>query len=79
MKKLLAIATTALTIAAFTTDGASARHHHRHHRMSDRMTTGMGAGGMRGNNAELGGNNGNSASGSNSLGHIPGGDSGGGK
>jgi hypothetical protein len=47
--------------------------------MSDRMTTGMGAGGMRGNNAELGGNNGNSASGSNSLGHIPGGDSGGGK
>jgi hypothetical protein len=79
MKKLLAIATTALTIAAFTTDSASARHHHRHHRMDHGMTTGMGAGGMRGNNAELGGNNGNSASGSNSLGHIPGGYNGSGK
>jgi hypothetical protein len=80
MKKLLAIATTALTIAAFTMDSASARHHHRHHRIDHGMTTGMGAGGgMRGNNAELGGNNGNSASGSNSLGHIPGGDSGAGK
>ncbi len=35
------------------------------------MTTGMG-----GNNAELRGNNGNSASGDNSLGHVKGGNSG---
>ena len=75
LKKLLAIATASLMIAAFTTDAASARHHHHHH--GYRMSHGMM--GAPGNNAELGGNNGNSASGDNSLGHIKGGYNGSGK
>jgi hypothetical protein len=66
LKKLLAIA--ALMTMAFTMDAASARHHHHHH-------------GYRsyGNNAAMSGNNGNSGSGDNSLGHIKGGYNGSGK
>jgi hypothetical protein len=63
MTKFLAVMTVALVIAGFTIDSASARHHHRHgglgHWFSMR--------GLSGSNAELRGNNGNSASGSNSL------------
>jgi hypothetical protein len=69
MKKLLAMTTAVLVIAGLTTTAASARrHHHRYH----------GSSWMRapGNNAELQGNNGNSGSGSNSLGHIKGGNTG---
>jgi hypothetical protein len=47
--------------------------------MSPGMTTGSSTGGMGGSNAELSGNNGNSGSGSNSLGHIKGGYNGSGK
>jgi hypothetical protein len=73
MKKFLAIAAASLAVAAFTMDAASARHHHRgYHRMSYGMTTGYG-------NAAMSGNNGNSGSGSNSVGHIKGGNIGGGK
>jgi hypothetical protein len=76
MKKILLVAMASLAMAAFTTDAASARHHQRvHHRMSHNttsgttsgMTTGSGMGANGGSNAELKGNNGNSASGSNSL------------
>jgi hypothetical protein len=63
MRKFLAVMTVALVIAGFTIDSASARHHHRHgglgHWFSMR--------GLSASNAELRGNNGNSASGSNSL------------
>jgi hypothetical protein len=64
MRKLLAIATVSLVMAGFTVDAASARHHHRH--IGHGMTVGSS---MRsvGGNAELRGNNGNSARGSNSL------------
>ena len=67
MKKLLVVATALLIVAAFTVDAASARHHHRiHQRTGHAMTTGS-AIGPAGSNAELKGNNGNSAGGSNSL------------
>jgi hypothetical protein len=63
MRKFLAVMTAAVVIAGFTIDSASARHHHRHggpgHGFSMR--------GLGGSNAELRGNNSNSASGSNSL------------
>jgi hypothetical protein len=69
MRKLLAVTAAALLVAGFTMDSASARHHHRHGKnMNEGMTVGSsmrGAGG--GSNAELRGNNGNSAGGSNSL------------
>jgi hypothetical protein len=80
MKKVLTIAITALTIASFTATGASAKKY-RHHRSGHAMTTGMsnGSPGMTGGNAALTGNNGNSGSGSNSLGHIKGGNVGGGQ
>ena len=68
MKKLLAVVTASLVIAGFTVDSASARHHHRHGRMGHHgMTVGSSMRGFAGSNAELRGNNGNSASGSNSL------------
>jgi len=68
MKKLLLVMTALLMAGAFTVDAASARHHHRaHHRVSG-ATTGMSTGsGPAGSNAELKGNNGNSAGGSNIL------------
>jgi hypothetical protein len=67
MRKLLAVVTASLVIAGFTMDSASARHHHRHGRMDHKMTVGSSMRGAGGGNAELRGNNGNSASGSNSL------------
>ena len=71
MKNLLAVAAAMLIVAAFSIAPASARHrHHAYHARS-----GM----MMGGNAELGGNNANSASGSNSVGHIKGGNNGAGK
>jgi hypothetical protein len=60
----------------------SMRHHHRHYANSMSMGQGKATGtarGFSGNNAELMGNNGNSGQGSNSLGHIQGGNIGGGK
>jgi hypothetical protein len=78
MKKLIAVTATALLVAGISTSSASAKHRRHHVRASQsEMITGTSP--MRGNNAELRGNNGNSASGSNSLGHIQGGDIGGGK
>jgi hypothetical protein len=81
MKKLMVISTVALMVAGFTADSAFAKHHyhHRGHRMGSGMTTGSSMGSGSGGNAALSGNNGNSASGSNSLGHVKGGDIGGGK
>jgi hypothetical protein len=93
MKKIMTFGAVALLVAGATITDASAkkmRHHHRHsgQGMSQGMSQGMnmgpgtttGAGrGYGGNNAELMGNNGNSAQGSNSLGHIQGGNLGGGK
>jgi hypothetical protein len=76
MKKFLAFATAALVIVGFTMEAASARHHHRSYRMGHGMVMGSS---MTGGNAALSGNNGNSGSGSNSLGHIKGGNNGGGK
>jgi hypothetical protein len=67
VRKLLAVATASLVIAGFTVDSASARHHHRHGRIGHGMTVGSSMRGSGGGNAELRGNNGNSASGSNSL------------
>jgi hypothetical protein len=84
MNKLLSIAAATLLIAGLSAGSASAnhrRHHgmHGHHsmKMHSRMTTRPSM--VRGNNAELMGNNGNSGSGNNSLGHIQGGNLGGGK
>jgi hypothetical protein len=78
MKKLFSLTAAGLLVAGLTVSAADAkhrRHHHMHHAsMHRKMTTGMG-----GNNAELMGNNGNSASGSNSLGHIKGGNVGAGE
>jgi hypothetical protein len=61
MRKLLTVVIASVVVAGFTMDSASARHHHRHGKMSHGMTM------KGGSNAELRGNNGNSASGSNSL------------
>jgi hypothetical protein len=85
MKKLLSIAVATLLIAGLSVGWTSANHlrHHSMHghpsmKMHSRMTTGRPSM-VRGNNAELMGNNGNSGSGNNSLGHIQGGNLGGGK
>jgi hypothetical protein len=70
MRKLLAIVIASLIAGTFTLDAASARYHHRaHHQVSHGTTTGMSTrpAGPAGSNAELQGNNGNSAGGSNSL------------
>jgi hypothetical protein len=78
MKKLLTVAATALLVAGFSAGSASAKHRRHHVKpMPSGMTTGSAP--IRGNNAELMGNNGNSANGSNSLGHIKGGNIGGGE
>jgi hypothetical protein len=59
MKKIFAIMAVVTVVAGATTATATARSHHRgHHHWSM---------GIRGSNAELRGNNGNSARGSNSL------------
>ena len=59
MKKIFAIMAVVTVVAGATTATATARSHHRgHHHWSV---------GLRGSNAELRGNNGNSARGSNSL------------
>jgi len=60
MKKLLTLAAASLMIAGLTMDAASARHRHYSHH-------GFGFFKLRASNAELRGNNANSASGSNSL------------
>jgi hypothetical protein len=85
MKKIMTIGAAALLVAGATVTGACAksmRRNHRHHvhsmSMGQGTTTGT-ARGFSGNNAELMGNNGNSGQGSNSLGHIQGGNVGGGK
>jgi hypothetical protein len=84
MRRLFAVTAAALIVAGMTTAPAFAKHrkHHSRHYMSSQMPSGqVGTTGMarRGNNAELMGNNGNSAQGSNSVGHIQGGNIGGGK
>jgi hypothetical protein len=81
MKKILAMAMAGLMIASFSVTGASAKKH-RTHKSAHGMTTGMGSGpstGMTGGNAALSGNNGNSGSGPNSVGHVQGGNIGAGK
>src|SRR5882757_9939454 len=81
MKTFLAVAAATLIVATFTLDAASARHryrgHYHYHHHHPYMSYGR-TGGYWGN-AAMSGNNGNSGSGSNSLGHIKGGNIGGGK
>ncbi len=84
MKKLLSVTATALLIAGLSGGAASAKHrrHHIYPRQQVYPSQSGWTGGpapFRGNNAELMGNNGNSASGDNSLGHIRGGNIGAGK
>lgn len=82
MDKLFAISTvTAIVVAGLTASPAAAKHrkHHSNHQMSRQISPGQGGTVGMGGNAALSGNNGNSAQGSNSLGHIKGGDIGGGK
>ncbi|MET0705465.1 MAG: hypothetical protein ABWY82_01285 [Tardiphaga sp.] len=76
MKKILGIATTILVIVGFTATSASAKKY-RHHKPGYGKSTHAPAV-FRGN-AAMSGNHGNSASGSNSLGNIKGGNIGGGK
>jgi hypothetical protein len=78
MKKLLAITTTALMIAGFSVSAASAKKYHKHSKPNHSSSARPSAG-FTGGNAAMSGNNGNSASGSNSLGNIKGGNIGGGK
>jgi hypothetical protein len=76
MQKLLVAAAAALLVGSFTVTSASAKKMHRIHKAhsaSHGMMRSLPTG-----NAAMSGNNGNSASGSNSLGHIKGGNSGGG-
>jgi hypothetical protein len=77
MKKLLSVTAATIVAAALFTGAASASHL-RHHvkKIQHGVVTGAAP---AGNNAELMGNNGNSGSGSNSLGHILGGNNGGGQ
>jgi hypothetical protein len=60
MKKIFAIIAVVMVAAAATTATATARSHHRYHHHGWTV-------GLRGSNAELRGNNGNSARGLNSL------------
>ena len=78
MKKILSATAAALLIAGLSAVPASAEKRLRHMQTRSQSTTGS-APWARGNNAELVGNNGNSGQGSNSLGHIQGGNIGGGK
>ncbi len=78
MKKILSLTTVTLLVAGISIGTASAKSHHRPGaKIRSHVTTGS-APVPRGNNAELMGNNGNSGQGSNSLGHIKGGNVGGG-
>jgi hypothetical protein len=78
MKKLLSITGAALLIAGLSAAPASAKK--RHHMAQGRSQMTTGASPMaRGNNAELMGNNATSAEGSNSLGHLLGGNNGSGR
>jgi hypothetical protein len=81
MKKILATAAAALMIASFTATAASAKKVHRgykaHHGYYGAYGQMRGPAIFRGN-AAMSGNHGNSAYGSNSLGHIKGGNIGGG-
>lgn len=81
MKKLLTITITALVATGLSVGAASAKKMHKSHKttQSSGMTTGSGMGSPTGGNAALSGNSGNSGQGSNSLGHIQGGNVGGGK
>jgi hypothetical protein len=81
MKKFFSVAATALLVAGLSVGVASAkpRKHAARSTHSGMQGATTGSAPMRGNNAELMGNNGNSASGSNSLGHIQGGNIGAGK
>ncbi len=77
MKRCLSVMVAALLITGLSAAPASAKHrrHHMRH-ASDGMTTGLAP--IPGS-AALSGNNGNSGSGSNSVGHIQGGNIGAGK
>lgn len=83
MKKFLSVTATALLIAGLTSGAASAKHRRHHVYPGQAYPSQRGWTGSPppffGSNAELMGNNGNSASGDNSLGHIKGGNSGAGK
>lgn len=81
MRKTLALLTAAAIVAGFATDAMAGKaRKHNSQASQDRMTTGQARpGSYTGGNAALQGNNGNSGQGSNSLGHIKGGNIGAGK
>ncbi|MET0219766.1 MAG: hypothetical protein ABW213_03830 [Tardiphaga sp.] len=78
MKKFATIAITALLATGMTVGAASAKKMHRSHKNSHAYGMSRASGPFTGN-AAMSGNNGNSGQGSNSLGHIQGGNIGGGK
>jgi hypothetical protein len=81
MKKVISATAAAFLIAGLASAPAVAKKHHRRMQNQNAVTTGSAPSDpmMRGNNAELMGNNGTSAQGSNSLGHLQGGNNGSGR
>ena len=79
MEKILSVTASAMLIAGLAISPASAKKRQRDMHTQSQKTTGAASPMVRGNNAALLGNNGNSGQGDNSLGHIKGGNIGGGK
>ncbi|WP_398471738.1 hypothetical protein [Tardiphaga sp.] len=81
MSKILTLVTAVALFACFVAEASAGngRKQHSHTQTHGSMTTGQSRSGYTGGNAALQGNNGNSGQGSNSLGHIKGGNIGGGK
>ncbi len=81
MSKILTLVTAVALFAGLVAEASagSGRKHHSQTQTQGSMTTGQFRSGYTGGNAALQGNNGNSGQGSNSLGHIKGGNIGDGK
>lgn len=81
MIKVLTLVTAAALFAGFVAEASASngRKHHSQTQTKGSMTTGQPRSGYTGGNAALQGDNGNSGQGSNSLGHVKGGNVGGGK
>lgn len=81
MSRILTLVAAATLIVGFTADASAGkgRKHQSQTQTQSTMTTGQSRTGYTGGNAALQGNNGNSGQGSNSLGHIKGGNIGAGK
>lgn len=81
MSKILTLVTAVALFTGFVAEASAGngRKHHSQTQTQGSVTTGQSRSGYTGGNAALQGNNGNSGQGSNSLGHIKGGNIGGGK